>query len=59
MSRDERHAAFVMGMCVASFVYAIMGILAHNINKTEKNLMRFCMTHSISLEQCKIPEEGK
>lgn len=56
MIRDERYAAFALGMFVASFVYAIMGILAHNINKTEKELLRFCMTHSISLEQCEIPE---
>ena len=25
----------------------------------EKGLLRFCMTHSISLEQCKILEEGE
>lgn len=28
-------------------------------DRYEKGLLRFCMTHNIPLEQCKIPDEGE
>lgn len=39
----------------------VLGILLGTFStedRSEKGLLRFCMTHSIPLEQCKMPEKG-
>jgi len=50
---------FVIFQLLVAFLTGIM-IGSFELNSRNKsNLLRFCMTHSISLEQCKIPEKGK
>jgi hypothetical protein len=46
---------------LSAILGAIIGSLFGTFSTMEKNetqLLRFCMTHSISLEQCEIPEKG-
>lgn len=51
---------FIGGLFVGIFISSIFAIivLPAPIIKQE-DLLRFCMTHSIPLEQCKIPDEGE
>jgi len=53
MMRDE-----FAGHLVVLLVGILLGTILTS-PKHEHGLLRFCMTHSIPLEQCKIPEEGK
>jgi hypothetical protein len=54
---------FVFGVFVGfacAFILAVVaGTSTSQILQNKTGMLRFCMTHSISLEQCKIPEEGK
>lgn len=45
-------------ICVSVVIGFLFGAFSTE-EDYEKGLLRFCMTHSIPLEQCKIPEEGK
>ena len=56
MIRDEKYAAFVLGLFVATLINAMF---ANKMHSNENDILRVCLTHSIPLEHCKIPEEGK
>ncbi len=51
----------LMTNIVAMLMGITLGVVLRRAGMTisEPDLLRFCMTHSISLEQCEIPKEGK
>lgn len=53
---NERNAT--ISLIVGTIIGFMFGSFSTE-DRHEKGLLRFCMTHSIPLEQCKIPEEGK
>jgi hypothetical protein len=57
MIRDELAIGMFVGFACAFVLAVIAGTSTSQIHKNEKDLLRFCMTHSIPLEQCAIPEE--
>lgn len=59
MIRDELAVGMFVGFVTAFLLAVIAGTSTSQILQNEKDLLRFCMTHSIPLEQCKIPEEVK
>jgi putative Ca2+/H+ antiporter (TMEM165/GDT1 family) len=59
MIRDELAIGMFVGFACAFVLAVIAGTSTSQVLKNETHLLRFCMTHSIQLEQCKIPEEGK
>jgi hypothetical protein len=58
MNGNEFVAGAFAGFACAFVLAVIAGTSTSQIHKNEKDLLRFCMTHSIPLEQCKIPEKG-
>jgi hypothetical protein len=51
---------FFRGVIFGTFTTAVFGFIStSHLVITQEDLLRFCMTHSIPLEQCKIPQEGE
>jgi hypothetical protein len=51
---------FLRGVIYGAFTTAVFGAIStSHFVITQEDLLRFCMTHSIALEQCKIPEEKR
>ena len=59
MIREDTAIGMFVGFVCAFVLAVIAGTITSQVLQNEKDLLRFCMTHSIPLEQCKIPEEGK
>jgi len=59
MIQDELAIGMFVGFACAFILAVIAGTSTSQVLQNEKDLLRFCMAHSITLEQCKIPEEGK
>jgi hypothetical protein len=59
MRQDDTWWGFFVGALIGVWLALSWVAIGSFLFKRESNLLRFCMTHSISLEQCKIPEEGK
>lgn len=56
MISNELALGMFVGFVTAFLLAVIAGTSTSQILKNEKDLLRFCMTHSISLEQCEILE---
>jgi hypothetical protein len=59
MRKNDTSWGFFVGCVVVSLIHGAFMAVASTVITHENDLLRFCMTHSIALEQCKIPEEGE
>jgi hypothetical protein len=59
MIRDELAIGMFVGFACAFVLAVVAGTSTSQILQNKTDLLRFCMTHSIPLEQCEIPGEGK
>jgi hypothetical protein len=59
MNGNEFVAGAFAGFASAVVIFMSVVLINLKVFKNETDLLRFCMTHSIPLEQCKIPEKGK
>lgn len=61
MMRDKEQLGITLGMCsgltIAFVICLSVAFINAQVFENEKDLLRFCIAHSIPLEQCKIPEE--
>lgn len=59
MNGNEFVAGALAGFASAVVIFMSLVLINCKVFKNETDLLRFCMMHSIPLEQCKIPKEGK
>lgn len=59
MIRDETPLVLFVGFFIGFIVFIAMTLVSNGLTQNENDLLRFCMTHSIPMEQCKIPEKGE